>query len=605
MATRKQQLHDYYDRLLPLIEEAAIEYYNGSIAEGFRHWAIATYFTVGHDVQGNDIVEATKIDGADDFEVDGYFIPDSDDDSVIHLFQSKQRDPGTTMGAREFAAFLNAPNRLMNPVEVANCRNVETKLLHDELLERMATTGREFSINLVWLTSGTLSPAARRNEEANRSRKIAIDVNGVSKEVIATLECLDLADLYHMQENFLNSDEVRLPCDFEFQIDRNSYHETDVTSDYKTLSMTLPAKVIIDLFARHSYRIFRLNPRGPLGNKVNNSIKATLVNEIDRRRFHLLNNGITAICEGYNIVGDEVRVRDFQIINGCQTAMTLWNVRALLRQDPSVLVSVKLTECLSHFAPTIARTTNSQTRPRAEDFRSNDAVQIRLQEEFRRLTPPWFYQIKRGEWDKILSGSPEKQNYKDNDGGYRKLTSKEVAQALLAFVGFPGEAKDKIREFLDEQTIPSIAREDEFSYQNVYNDAISARQLLLPAVIQRKVWRQVANDKAKEPWLEYARFHLVWLIGDLLRERYGLHGSQRFSDSVSESLANQIQNWFGEIYEVAVEAVRSGVEDSEHSGNYREFFRSAHNYRMIESKRPGALRFAQRFGDPFANLPPM
>ena len=66
MTTRKQQAIDRYGHMLLLIEEAAIEYYDGSIAEGFRHWAIATYFAAGHDVQGNDIVDATRIDGADD-----------------------------------------------------------------------------------------------------------------------------------------------------------------------------------------------------------------------------------------------------------------------------------------------------------------------------------------------------------------------------------------------------------------------------------------------------------------------------------------------------------------------------------------------------------
>ena len=42
--------------------------------------------------------------------------------------------------------------------------------------------------------------------------------------------------------------------------------------------MTVPVKQIIEVFARHNYKIFRLNPRGPLGNKVNAGIKNTLLN---------------------------------------------------------------------------------------------------------------------------------------------------------------------------------------------------------------------------------------------------------------------------------------------------------------------------------------
>ena len=106
MTSRRQAAQDRYDHILPLIEEVANEYYGGNLDQGFRHWAFGTAFAVGHDIQGNDIVDATAIDGPDDFEVDGYFIPESDDDSVVNLFQSKHRQPGTTMGAREFAAFL-------------------------------------------------------------------------------------------------------------------------------------------------------------------------------------------------------------------------------------------------------------------------------------------------------------------------------------------------------------------------------------------------------------------------------------------------------------------------------------------------------------------
>ena len=105
MTSRRQAAQDRYDHILPFIQEAADEYYGGNLDDGFRHWAFATTLTVGHDVQGNDIVEYTAIDGSDDFEVDGYFIPESDDDSVVHIFQSKRREPGTTMSARDFGSF--------------------------------------------------------------------------------------------------------------------------------------------------------------------------------------------------------------------------------------------------------------------------------------------------------------------------------------------------------------------------------------------------------------------------------------------------------------------------------------------------------------------
>lgn len=272
---------------------------------------------------------------------------------------------------------MNAPNRLLSANEVAASRNDETKALHDELIKRLTSRDRPCSINLIWATSGVLTDAARRNAEESSSRKLTVNINNNPVEVTVTLECLDLSDLYDHYVNQQKSDDASEPCDFTFQLGPGTFHQTGADTDYPTLSMTVPARQIINVFARHSYRIFRLNPRGPLGNKVNAEIKRTLNDPTDRRRFHLLNNGITAICDSYRLAGDQLLVQNFQIINGCQTTMTIWNVRALIRDDPSVLVTVKLTECPEHFSRTIARTTNRQTAMRAQDFISNEAVQIR------------------------------------------------------------------------------------------------------------------------------------------------------------------------------------------------------------------------------------
>lgn len=606
MTTRRQTAQDRYDHILPFIEEAADEYYGGNIDQGFRHWAFATVFAVGHEIQGIDIVQATAIDNADDFEVDGYFIPESDDDSVVHLFQSKRRQPGTSMGPRELAAFLNAPTRLLNANEVAASRNDETKALHDELVKRLTARERPCSINLIWATSGTLTQAARRHAEENHSFTLTVNINGNPTDVGVTLDCLDLYDLYDNHVNQQRSDDISEPCDFTFQLENGTYHQTGADTDYPTLSMTVPVKQIIEVFARHSYRIFRLNPRGPLGNKVNNEIKRTLNDPTDRRRFHLLNNGITAICDSYRLVEDQLMVQNFQIINGCQTTVTIWNVRATIQNDPSVLVTVKLTECPEHFAQTIATTTNRQTALRAEDFISNETVQIRLQRQFGNLTPPWFYEIKRGEWNKMIGGQSAKEQFRDSPKEYRKLTSKEVAQAVVSFAGFPGEAKDNIRSFLNKTRIAAIAREGEFSYDAIYTESINAGQLLLPAVIQRKVWKQVVQDKVNESWLDYARFHIVWLIGDILRG-YDNLDNRMFPAQRAATLANGIDEWFSPVYGIAKAAIRNALQESERREQftgYREFFRTPANYRLIESNLQGALQLAGNFGDPYENLPP-
>ncbi len=605
MATKKQQSQDHYDHILPFIDEAAQQYYNGNRDKGFRHWAFATIFT-GHEIQDIDIVECTAIDGPDDFEIDGRFIPDSDDDSVVKLFQSKHRQPGTTMRSAEIAPFLNAPDRILNAKEVVHSRNEETKDLHDRIMRMLKESKLGCTINLVWVTSGTLSPQARRHAKENSVKTVTAEVDGNPVDVEVTLDCWDLSDLYQHYISLLEGDNSTAKCDVEFQLEPNTYHPT-YAGDYRTLSMTVPAKQIIEAFRKHRYKILRLNPRGPLGNKINASIKRTLLDETKRQQFHLLNNGITAICDSWDLEEPSRRLiaLGLQIINGCQTTVTLWDARAAIQDDPNVLVTVKLAQCPQSLANAIASTTNNQAAMRAEDFISNEPIQIELQREFGGMSPPWFYQVKRGEWSKMLGGQYEKERYRETDGGYRKLTSKEVAQATVAFAGFPGEAKDKIRNFLNKETLSVIAREGSFSYDRVYTKSLDARQLLLPAVIQRKVWKQVAADKEDEDWLEYARFHIVWLIGDLLRAHYRID-SRLFTATRSEIIAAEIDNWFGPIYNVAVAAIRNARQYAESRGEYsghREFFRTPSNYRAIESNRASALQMANDFGNPTEGLP--
>lgn len=604
MTSQRQRAQDWYDHVLPFIQEAADEFYGGNLDRGFRHWAFATIFAVGHDVQGNDVVDYTAIDGADDFEIDGYFIPESDDDSVVHLFQSKHRQPGTSMGPRELSAFLNAPKRILNANEVAASRNEETKNLHDELIRRLKEPNRQCSINLVWATSGRLTPAARRNAEENRSGKIIFEIDGNVVEVLVTLECLDLESLHKQHEEQLTSDDIA-SCDFDFRLEPESYHQTGTEAEYGTLYMTVSVKQIIDVFARHSYKIFRLNPRGPLGNKVNAAIKQTLLDDIERRRFHLLNNGITAICDSYRLEEGNLSVRDFQIINGCQTTITLWDARAAVQNDPQVQVTVKLTECPQHFARRIAETTNSQTALRAEDFTSNEPVQIRLQGQFKEISPPWFYQIKRGEWGKMIGGPAEKEIYRDQAGGFRNITSKDVAQAVVAFAGFPGEAKDSIRKFLNKEVLTSVARESEINYEQIYTEQTSAAQLLLPAVIQRKVRKKVNEDKEQYEWLDYARFHIIWLIGEILREHYSVEGNL-FPQDRATRITLSADDWFEYIYDIAVISIDNfvqGLHDSGEFRGYRELFRTPMNYRQIQSNVISALRLSQSFGNPMKHLP--
>ena len=200
----------------------------------------------------------------------------------------------------------------------------------------------------------------------------------------------------------------------------------------------------------------------------------------------------------------------------------------------------------------------------------------------------------------------DRESYRDPAGGFRQINSKDVAQAVVAFAGFPGEAKDKIRDFLNKSSVSSIAKESEFHYNEIYTDNATASQFLLSALIQRTVKQKVNLDKERDTWLDYGRFHIVWLIGAILREHYALTTGHLFPANRAATLSAHLNDWFDVIYNIAVVAIKNALLETENKGEftgYREFFRTAAHYRTIESNLQGALRLASSFGNPMANLP--
>ena len=206
----------------------------------------------------------------------------------------------------------------------------------------------------------------------------------------------------------------------------------------------------------------------------------------------------------------------------------------------------------------------------------------------------------------MLGEQREKERYQDPTGGYRKLTSKEVSQAVIAFAGFPGEAKDRIRDFLNKESLSSLAPyESKLHYDDVYSESVMAVQLLLPAVVQRKVWKQVAIDKEANEFLEYARLSIVWLAGQILRDHYNVREGV-FPAGRSAAVLAHIDDWFKSLYDVAFITISDTLDRAREGGEfigYREFFRTPSSYRRIHSNLGSALRLASRIEDPRASLP--
>lgn len=179
----------------------------------------------------------------------------------------------------------------------------------------------------------------------------------------------------------------------------------------------VPTEEIGRIMHKYKNSILKYNPRNYLSltqNKVNPKIRDSIVNSTSND-FAIYNNGITIITDlfqqtdstGTKDIG-QVIMTNPQIINGGQTAYVLSEIYKLLKDgDKSifdgkevmlkVIVLNNKTELNAEFIEKISNATNQQTRVEEADRRSNDKIQIFIQENIYDVFG-YFYERKRGEF---------------------------------------------------------------------------------------------------------------------------------------------------------------------------------------------------------------
>lgn len=128
--------------------------------------------------------------------------------------------------------------------------------------------------------------------------------------------------------------------------------------------------------------VFHANVRDFQGyNGVNKEIRDTLRDPIRKQRFAVLNNGITIVARDLRPVGDELHIKDFQIVNGCQTCHVLFDERHELTDDVQVRVSIVHSQDEDVIGGIVAAT-NRQTAISEEDLSAREAFHKELEQYF-------------------------------------------------------------------------------------------------------------------------------------------------------------------------------------------------------------------------------
>lgn len=205
------------------------------------------------------------------------------------------------------------------------------------------------------------------------------------------------------------------------------------TTPHKSWVVTITIEEIRSFVNKYDEKLFRKNVRLFLGkNRTNKKIIKTL--DKDPMNFWYFNNGITILCDNANIVmeKDYIRIENPQIVNGCQTCMSINEFNG----DSNSEIMVRIIESTDHeFINFLTLYQNSSNPVRNRDLKSNDPVQVRLKHEFKRQK--YYFEIKRGEeYDKMVKKYPAVKSEFDGN----KINNELIAKLLAAIKISPAVA---------------------------------------------------------------------------------------------------------------------------------------------------------------------
>ena len=487
-----------------------------------------------------------------------------EDDETVYLIQSKFAAKYDTIKLAEIDTFINLPERLMDGTALRDLPNERVK---EAAFQFRHCIDRQFELKLVFVTTKRATQPIQESMRRWNDDPLAL---GFQSSVDHNLQIFDASELLKVRDVGSRQTDITISVEQAFQ------HKNQPTDSKGFLSCLVPASELMRAFDNYRFTIFELNPRGPLGNvKVNKDIRETLRSDFDRSKFHFLNNGLTAVCDWFllNAADSTVRIQNLQIINGCQTTWTLWdhwrsNGTSSL-QDVFIILKLIEASRTVDLARQISMSSNSQSQMRDWDFLFDLDVQKRLQDEFESFGV--FYELKRGEQKYIAEQTGSKTNIQN------------AAQATWAILGFPGEARDRLRE------IPQSAFRDapDTPYKTVFFGDISARHLHLPIELGKKVairWKQ-DNETDQETGQINRKFHAVWLIGVLLLKALGVKEYRLLTPGQLEQITRNIDSWFKDAYDLATIAIddtvyllTDGDDDRPAVTSLRQAFRSSKFY---------------------------
>jgi len=302
-----------------------------------------------------------------------------------------------THGVKEFLS-----EKQMQPVgeKIKNLIEIKNYIM-DEGLSRLSDNP---IVRLYYVAMGKWCDDSQLTSVAEVLKKEIVGLNAYNETII----------------NFIDSQQFKV-------ILNSNENKFDVTID-TIKTMNLPATELVEnscvlLCTANEFNKILTSPDGLIrkslfednvrdyqgDNSINKEIDRTIMDE--PKKFALLNNGITIVCEKFNQTNDKVVIKNPQIVNGCQTSHVIFynsKNEDNLSKAPVIikLISTENEEITNQ----IVRSTNRQNIVYEEAFEATKPFHKELEEYINALSPKYeqFYYERRS---KQYNNNPSIMNY--------------------------------------------------------------------------------------------------------------------------------------------------------------------------------------------------
>lgn len=329
-------------------------------------------------------MKETIVDGPKDGGVDALLTDPNSDESNLVIVQSKYY---------QYIYFEDISNaiakmvRFYNDMISGNYDSIQPGIIK-RFLNLNAEVGEESKIIFVFYTSA--NKGGIRKDRIDRAFNALIQNN--NKFELRVLYADDVCDE-------IKEAESRRPTveSGKLLIDKaNNY----LSYGDEAIIVNVSAFCIKELYGTHGLNLLARNLRYHVaGNNIDRAIKDSIKNSPDM--FWFKNNGITIICDEFEVSGKQVNLKNFSIVNGGQTTYNMYKSKELNKDNDFYLQCKIITvhgnseDEKNLFALEIAKATNSQKPIKPVDLKANSPEQVRFANTMR--SNGIFYQTKRGE----------------------------------------------------------------------------------------------------------------------------------------------------------------------------------------------------------------